>query len=96
MNFFYVINEKKVKKYLIIFVAVLFHHRYRLYREKQHFCISYDEPAAIYSVQTDNKVIALTFDISWEKFAEPILKILAEKALKKLPSSYPLLGAKAI
>ena len=34
-------------------------------------------------MQTEKKVIALTFDISWgEKRAEPILKILEDKGVK--------------
>ena len=48
-----------------------------------YLSLSNAEPSAIYSVQTDRKVIALTFDISWgEKRAEPILKILKEKGVK--------------
>ncbi|MBO8170515.1 MAG: polysaccharide deacetylase family sporulation protein PdaB [Bacillaceae bacterium] len=38
------------------------------------------EPTAIYSVDTDEKVVALTFDISWgNKYAHPILDVLGEK-----------------
>ncbi|TCP52253.1 polysaccharide deacetylase family sporulation protein PdaB [Tumebacillus sp. BK434] len=48
-----------------------------------------DKPApvpqgAIYKVQTDKKVVALTFDISWgEKAPGPILDILEKKGVKK-------------
>jgi polysaccharide deacetylase family sporulation protein PdaB len=39
---------------------------------------------AIYKVQTDKKIVALTFDISWgEKAPGPILDILEKKGVKK-------------
>jgi polysaccharide deacetylase family sporulation protein PdaB len=39
---------------------------------------------AIYKVQTDKKILALTFDISWgEKAPGPILDILEKKGVKK-------------
>jgi len=39
-----------------------------------------EPPAAVYSVPTDRKVVALTFDISWgDKRAEPILNVLKNK-----------------
>lgn len=41
-------------------------------------------PAAIYKVDTDKKVVALTFDISWgNKIPEPVLEVLAEENVKK-------------
>nr|WP_244893378.1 polysaccharide deacetylase family sporulation protein PdaB [Ferroacidibacillus organovorans] len=41
-------------------------------------------PEAIYKVQTNQKVVALTFDISWgEKSPGPILDILAQKHVDK-------------
>ena len=44
-----------------------------------------DQPAAIYSVPTDKKVVALTFDISWgEKRTEPILDVLKQKDVKNV------------
>jgi polysaccharide deacetylase family sporulation protein PdaB len=44
---------------------------------------SSNEPAAIYSVQTEKKLVALTFDISWgEKRPDPIIKILEDKGVK--------------
>jgi polysaccharide deacetylase family sporulation protein PdaB len=84
MNFFYVINGRKLKRYLIVFVAVLFGAGI-IYAEKDNVTVfSQNDPAAIYSVQTDKKIIALTFDISWgEKRTEPILKILEDKGVKK-------------
>lgn len=84
VNFFFVMNGKKLKQYLIILVAALFTVGV-IYSEKDNISVfSHNEPAAIYSVQTEQKVLALTFDISWgEKRPEPILQILQEKGIKK-------------
>ncbi|GAB7387081.1 hypothetical protein BSNK01_09170 [Bacillaceae bacterium] len=41
-------------------------------------------PQAIYKVDTKQKVVALTFDISWgEKIPDPVLDVLAEKNVTK-------------
>ncbi|MCZ8517298.1 polysaccharide deacetylase family sporulation protein PdaB [Paenibacillus filicis] len=84
MNFFYVVNGKKLKQALIICVAVLFAIGI-IYSEKGNVSVfSQNEPAAVYSVTTDKKLIALTFDISWgEVRTEPILKVLEDKGVKK-------------
>jgi polysaccharide deacetylase family sporulation protein PdaB len=83
VNFFYVMNGKKLKRNAIIIVAILFSLGI-VYTETDNISVfSYSEPAAIYSVDTEQKVIALTFDISWgEKRAEPILKVLEDKGIK--------------
>lgn len=45
---------------------------------------SVSEPTAIYKVETNQKVLALTFDISWgEKAPGPILDILKQKHVTK-------------
>ncbi|GAA3411885.1 polysaccharide deacetylase family sporulation protein PdaB [Paenibacillus hodogayensis] len=84
MNFFYVMNGTKLKRYLIVFIAVLFAVGI-VYSETSNMTVfSQNEPSAVYSVETEKKVIALTFDISWgDKRAEPILKILEDKGVKK-------------
>ncbi|MCR8645757.1 polysaccharide deacetylase family sporulation protein PdaB [Paenibacillus sp. N1-5-1-14] len=84
MNYFYVINGKKLKQIIFIVVAVLFAAGI-VYSEKGNISVfSGNQPAAIYSVPTEKKLIALTFDISWgDKRAEPILKILEDKGVKK-------------
>ncbi|AFC33616.1 polysaccharide deacetylase family sporulation protein PdaB [Paenibacillus mucilaginosus 3016] len=84
MNYFYVMNGKKVKQALIITVAFLFAIGI-VYSERGNVTVfSQNEPAAIYNVATDKKVIALTFDISWgDKRTEPILKVLEEKGIKQ-------------
>lgn len=83
MNVFFVINMKKLKKYMIIFVAVLFSVGV-LYAESESMTVfSENSPSAIYSVETERKVVALTFDISWgEKRPEPILDVLEEKGVQ--------------
>lgn len=84
MNLLWVINGRKLKKYLIIFVAALFSIGV-VYAEKEQISVFSAEegPAAIYSVETDKKLIALTFDISWGKERPgPILDILEQKGVK--------------
>ncbi|SFM34641.1 polysaccharide deacetylase family sporulation protein PdaB [Paenibacillus sp. 1_12] len=83
MNYFYVVNGKKIKQVFIIAVAVIFAIGI-IYSERDQVTVfSQSEPAAIYSVQTEKKWIALTFDISWgDKRTEPILKILEDKGVK--------------
>ncbi|MEI7028281.1 polysaccharide deacetylase family sporulation protein PdaB [Paenibacillus sp. y28] len=83
MNFFYVLNGRKIKRILVIVTAVLFTAGI-VYAETDNVSVfSFDEPSAIYSVETDKKMIALTFDISWgEKRPEPILQVLADKKVE--------------
>lgn len=84
MNFFYVLNGKKLKQILIITVAILFAIGI-IYSERENVTVfSPNEPAAVYSIPTEKKWIALTFDISWgDKRTEPILKVLEDKGVKK-------------
>lgn len=84
MNFFFVINGNKLKKSMIIIVAILFTFGI-LYSEKESISVfSSNEPSAIFSVPTDKKMVALTFDISWgDQRAEPILNVLKEKEVYK-------------
>jgi len=84
-NFFYVLNGKKIKRFFFVFAAALFAAGI-VYVEQSHITVFSEEssPAAIYSVPTEKKVIALTFDISWgDKRAEPILKVLKDKNVQK-------------
>ncbi|WAH37426.1 polysaccharide deacetylase family sporulation protein PdaB [Alicyclobacillus dauci] len=42
------------------------------------------KPKAIYKVETDKKLVALTFDISWgNKVPEPVLEVLKKQQVKK-------------
>ncbi len=85
MNFFYVVSGKKLKRLFAILVASLFIIGI-VYTEKDQISVlSGNEPSAIYSVATNKKMIALTFDISWgDKRAEPIIDILNQKGVKNV------------
>lgn len=85
MNVFYVVNGKKLKHYLIMLLAAVFIVGV-IYAERGNITVFQQEegPAAVYKVETDRKVLALTFDISWgETRAEPIIDILKEKGVDK-------------
>ncbi|MBP1933070.1 polysaccharide deacetylase family sporulation protein PdaB [Ammoniphilus resinae] len=85
MKFYWVLNGKRFKQYFVIVVAAIFAIGIA-YAEKQNVAVFTFEkgPAAIYKVETDQKKLALTFDISWgEQRAEPILEVLKEKGVKK-------------
>lgn len=83
-QFFYVMNGKKLKRYFIIAVAVVFAAGI-IYAEKDNITVfAQNEPSAVYSIPTDKKIVALTFDISWGEIrTEPILKVLEDKGVKK-------------
>lgn len=84
MNSFYVFSGKKIKRFIYIFAAVLLAAGV-IYIERGNITVfSESGPSAIYSVPTEKKLIALTFDISWgEKRPEPILKVLEDKKVDK-------------
>ncbi|WP_371755611.1 polysaccharide deacetylase family sporulation protein PdaB [Ferviditalea candida] len=75
-------NGKKLRRIFVILMAALFTAGI-IYSEKNNISVfSANEPSAIYSVVTDKKLIALTFDISWgEKRPEPIIQILKDKGV---------------
>lgn len=86
MNFFWVFSGKRLKRYFIIAVACLFTLGviYAENKNVQVFSPTDSGPSAIYSVKTDKKQVALTFDISWgEERTGPILDILQKKGVKK-------------
>ncbi|WP_068620343.1 polysaccharide deacetylase family sporulation protein PdaB [Paenibacillus tuaregi] len=83
-NFFYVLNGKKIKRFFFVFAAALFAAGV-IYVESDNITVFSEggSPSAVYSVSTDKKIIALTFDISWgEKRPEPILKVLKDKGVQ--------------
>lgn len=84
MNFFLVLNGKKLKRILFMAVAVCFIVGV-MYVEKDNISVfSQNEPSAIFQVNTDKKMLALTFDISWgDTRAEPILQVLKDKDVDK-------------
>jgi polysaccharide deacetylase family sporulation protein PdaB len=77
-------NGRRIKKVMFILIACVFAAGV-IYSERSNITVfSFDEPSAIYSVQTDKKMLALTFDISWgDTRTEPILKVLQDKGVKK-------------
>ncbi|MBW7477518.1 polysaccharide deacetylase family sporulation protein PdaB [Paenibacillus oenotherae] len=84
MNMFYVWNGRKLKRYLLVCIGVLFAAGV-IYAEKDNITVfAPNQPAAIYSIPTEKKVVALTFDISWgDKRTEPILEVLKGKNVNK-------------
>ncbi|WP_019908270.1 polysaccharide deacetylase family sporulation protein PdaB [Paenibacillus sp. HW567] len=84
MNSFYVFSGKKIKRFIYIFAAALLAAGV-IYVERGNITVfSETAPSAIYSVPTEKKLIALTFDISWgEKRPGPILKVLEDKKVDK-------------
>lgn len=83
MNGFYVLNGKKIKQFLVVAVTLLFAAGI-IYSEKENLSVfAQNEPAAVFNVKTDKKLIALTFDISWgEKRPGLIAKVLEEEGVK--------------
>jgi polysaccharide deacetylase family sporulation protein PdaB len=86
MNWFWSISERKIKRLIILSVAVLFAAGIA-YTEKENITvfskIRNEEPKAIYNVKTKEKKVALTFDISWgEEMTTPILDVLEKKEIK--------------
>ena len=85
MNFFWVLNGKKLKRFLIIAIAAFFTAGiFYVDRALIPAISSGDTPVAIYKVESEEKQLALTFDISWgEERALPILDILKEQSIGK-------------
>lgn len=83
MNYFVVVNAQKIRQLFFVATAVLLSLTV-IWVEKENLSVfAPPSPTAVYSVPTDRKVIALTFDISWgDKRAMPILDILAQKEVK--------------
>jgi len=82
---FYSINGERIKQFFIILIAALFS-AILLYVETRDVEVltQFTEPRAIDSVQTKEKAIALTFNISWgDKYALPILDTLKKYDLNK-------------
>jgi len=85
MNIFYVVNGKKLKQYFILALAVVFAAGV-IYAERDNITVFMQEPgpAAVFKVETDRPVLALTFDISWgDVHAGPIIDTLLENGVKK-------------
>jgi polysaccharide deacetylase family sporulation protein PdaB len=76
-------NGRKLKQIIFISGAILIGIAI-IYSEQKNVAVFTEiEPSAIYSVKTDQKILALTFDISWgDKRAIPILEILQQKGVQ--------------
>jgi len=86
MRWIYVVSAQRLKQILIIVTAILLAAGIG-YAERDNiaaFSGINQAPQAIYKVDTKEKKIALTFDISWgETRTVPILEILKEKNVTK-------------
>lgn len=83
---FWAFSGKKLKRIAVLAVAFVF--AFGLYYASEQninvFSLQEEGPQAYYSVDTDKKVAALTFDISWgEEIPEPVLDALEEAGLEK-------------
>ncbi|CAM5779060.1 MULTISPECIES: polysaccharide deacetylase family sporulation protein PdaB [Brevibacillus] len=86
MKFMFVVSTQRLKQWMIIVTALLMAAGIA-YAERDAIAVISDgiqAPQAIYKVDTKEKKIALTFDISWgETRATPILDVLREKKVNK-------------
>lgn len=85
MKIFYVVRGYRLKQYFIVLVAALFS-AILLFVQKDQLAVlsTLNSPRAVDSIDTKEKKIALTFDISWgEKQALPILDVLKKNDLKE-------------
>ncbi len=92
MKFFWVWNGKKLKQISIIVVAAFFTAGILFIENSERMVFSTpDGPQAVYRANTNEKKLALTFNISWgDEKALPILDILKEK---KIPATFFLSAA---
>ncbi|MBE4906564.1 polysaccharide deacetylase family sporulation protein PdaB [Bacillus luteolus] len=85
MNFFFILNGKKVKQTMIILVASFFTAGILYIENGLHLPVfsTSDGPKAIYQGEQKDKSVSLTFDISWgDTKAIPILDLLKEQGIK--------------
>jgi polysaccharide deacetylase family sporulation protein PdaB len=83
LNFIWVWNGKKIKQYMIVVIAAFFTAGI-LYVERSQVSVFSPaaEATAYYKAETNDKKIALTFNISWgEEKAIPILDTLKEEGI---------------
>lgn len=84
MPFVWVLNGRRLKKILFVFITAFFAALVAFVQHQQIAVFSAStQPQAISSVQTSKSQVALTFDLSWgDVQIEPILKILEENKVK--------------
>lgn len=81
MNIFWIFHAKRIKQLSLIIIAAFFTAGL-LYVERSQIAVfsTSDGPQAFYKAETDDKQVALTFNISWgENRIGPILDILDQK-----------------
>ena len=80
MNYFFVFTANKIKKYFFLSLALVFAIGV-IYLERENINVfAPQEASAIYKINTEQNVIALTFDISWgTQRLEPILQTLKDE-----------------
>ncbi len=84
MNFFYVVNGKRLKQSLIIIIAAFFTASILYMGNQQQSVFSIKEgPMAIYKGEKSGKNIALTFDINWgDEQPDKVLDVLKNEGVK--------------
>jgi polysaccharide deacetylase family sporulation protein PdaB len=84
MKFFYVVNGKKLKQYMVVVFAAFFAASLAFVGQQQLSVFSSkDGPRAIYKGEDKGNKVALTFDISWgDKRVTPILDVLKKNGIK--------------
>lgn len=83
MKFIWVFHAKRIKQLSLIIIAAFFTAGL-LYVERSQITVfsTPDGPQAFYKAETDNKEVALTFNISWgDQRLIPILDILDQKEI---------------
>lgn len=85
MGIFMVLNAKNLRRSLFVAAAFVLS-LVIIWAEKDNLSVLAPEsPSAVYHVETERKVIALTFDISWgDKRAGPILDVLQNKDVRNV------------
>jgi polysaccharide deacetylase family sporulation protein PdaB len=84
VKFFWIINGKRFKQYLIIVVSAFFAAAI-VYVEGNQLSVFFNEkdPSALYKVETKEKKVSLSFDISWgDEKVHDVLKVLKSQNLK--------------
>ncbi|BAB03962.1 polysaccharide deacetylase family sporulation protein PdaB [Halalkalibacterium halodurans] len=85
MKFFWVLRAKKIKQLTIILLTAFFCASL-LYLERSHLMVfsTPEGPQAFHKAETDEKVAALTFNISWgEQRVKPIIDVLQSKKVEE-------------
>lgn len=80
MHFFFVVKRKSIRNGMLVLTAILLAVGVFLVNEKSIDVFTMIHPEAVYSVPTNKKEIALTFDVSWgDRRAVPIIEFLKKE-----------------